>query len=110
MTVVKKGDMGDCMYIIAQGKVRVHDGERTLNFLEQGNIFGEMAVLDAETRVASVTAVADTCLLRLAQEPLYQLMDEQPDLARGIIRTLSGHLRARIQDMNVMQLGIAGQK
>ena len=110
VNVVKKGDLGDCMYIIVQGKVRVHDGEHTLNYLEEGKVFGEMAALDAEPRVASVTAVADTCLLQLAQEPLYQLMDEQPDLARGIIRTLSGHLRARIQDMNVMQLGIAGQK
>jgi HEAT repeat protein len=108
--IVEKGKVGDCMYIIMQGKVRVHDGDHTLNFLEEGNIFGEMAVLDSEPRVASVTAVADTRLLRLAQEPLYELIDEQPDLARGIIRTLSGHLRARIQDLNVLKAGITEQK
>lgn len=109
-TVFKKGELGDCMYIIVQGKVRVHDDDLTLNFLEDGKVFGEMAALDSEPRVASVTAVADTCLLRLAQEPLYELIDEQPDLARGIIRTLSGHLRARIQDMNALLAGIATQK
>ena len=109
-TIFKKGELGNCMYIIVQGKVRVHDDDLTLNFLEDGKVFGEMAALDSEPRVASVTAVADTCLLRLAQEPLYELIDEQPDLARGIIRTLSGHLRARIQDMNALLAGIATQK
>lgn len=28
--IIEKGEMGDCMYIISEGQVRVHDGERTL--------------------------------------------------------------------------------
>jgi hypothetical protein len=58
-TIINKGDLGDCMYVIVVGEVRVHDGERTLNHLGEGDVFGEMAVLDAEPRVASVTGVLD---------------------------------------------------
>ena len=107
-TIIQKGDLGDCMYIIVDGDVRVHDGENTLNHLGAGDVFGEMAVLDSEPRVASVTAATSTSLLRLAQEPLFALTDEQPEVARRIIRVLSRHLRARIQDINELhrQLGL----
>ena len=102
-TIFEKGDVGDCMYIIVEGEVRVHDGERTLNHLVADDVFGEMAVLDAEPRMASVTAMVDTHLLRLAQEPLFELTDEQPEVARRIIRVLSRHLRARVQDINELR-------
>jgi hypothetical protein len=99
-TIFEKGDAGDSMYIIVDGKVRVHDGGRTLNYLDEGDVFGEMAVLDTEPRVASVTAVEDTRLFRLDQEPFYELMDDRIEVTRGIIHVLSQHLRARVRDLN----------
>ena len=98
-TIFDKGDPGDCMYLIVDGEVRVHDGGQTLNHLHSGDVFGEMAVLDAEPRMASVTAVVDTQLLRLAQEPLYEVMDDRSEVGRGVIRVLSRHLRARALDL-----------
>jgi AAA family ATP:ADP antiporter len=102
-TIFEKGDLGDCMYIIAEGEVRVHDGERTLNHLAQGDVFGEMALLDPEPRVASVTAIEDTRLLRLDQEPFYELMNDRIEVVRGIIHVLSRHLRARVRDLNELE-------
>ncbi|UCC86755.1 MAG: cyclic nucleotide-binding domain-containing protein [Anaerolineales bacterium] len=99
-TIFRKGETGDCMYIIVDGEVRVHDGQRTLNHLGAGSVFGEMALLDSEPRVASVTTVTETRLLRLDQEPFYGLMDARIEVARGIIRVLSEHLRARVRDLN----------
>jgi hypothetical protein len=105
--ILQKGDLGDCMYVIVVGEVRVHDGERTLNHLGEGDVFGEMAVLDTEPRVASVTAVVDTRLLRLDQETLYELMDAHIDVAQGIIRVLSRHLRHRVKDLDDLRTGAA---
>jgi len=102
-TIFEKGDTGDCMYLIVGGEVRVHDGGRTLNHLQTGDVFGEMAVLDAEPRMASVTAVKDSQLLRLAQEPLYEVMEDRSEVGRGIIRVLSRHLRDRAQDLNELR-------
>ncbi len=47
MTIIRKGDHGDCLYVIAEGRVRVHDGEMTLHHLGPAEVFGEMALLDA---------------------------------------------------------------
>src|SRR4051794_8632518 len=98
--IVEKGDIGTCMYIVLEGQVRVHEGARTLNQLGQGEVFGEMAVLDSAPRSASVTAVKPTRLFRLDQEPLYILMAEHVEVARGIIRVLADHLRARVTDLS----------
>jgi HEAT repeat protein len=108
-TIFAKGDPGDCMFFIVSGQVRVHDGQHTLDTLGQGDIFGEMAILDPQPRMASVTAVEDTLLLRLDQEALYELMEDRPEVARGIIRVLSRRLRDRVQDLNELRdrLGVA---
>jgi CRP-like cAMP-binding protein len=98
-TIFDRGDRGDCMYIIVEGRVRVHDGELTLNYLGACDVFGEMALLDTEARVASVTAVEDTHLLRLDQVPFHSLMTSQAGVALGVIRVLSRRLRDRVRDM-----------
>ncbi len=102
--IMHKGDIGDSMYIIVSGRVRVHDGERALEFLGNRDIFGEMALLDAEPRSASVTAEAETHMLRLDQVLLYELMDDYSEVARAIIRVLSGKLRERVKDLGELAL------
>jgi hypothetical protein len=98
-TVVEKGDLGTCLYIVVEGEFRVHDGDYTLNQLREGDVFGEMAIFDAEPRSAWVTATADARLLRLDQEPVYELMEDRSEVARGVIQVLSRRLRAREQDL-----------
>jgi uncharacterized protein len=98
-TIFHKGDYGDCMYIIVRGRISIHDGELVLNMLGPLDVFGEMAILDSDPRVASATAVEETQLLRLAQEPFYKLMAHRTEFARGIIRVLNGHLRGRVRDV-----------
>lgn len=107
--VFEKGDLGDCMYLVYEGEVRVHDGEHTLNHLTDGDVFGEMALLDAEPRMASVTAVQDTLLLRLAQDSFFELMDDRPEVARGIIRVLSQRLRARARELAELRAQLEGE-
>lgn len=98
-TVFNKGDRGDSLYIIIDGKVRVHDGERLLNYLGERDVFGEMALLDPEPRSASVTVVEPARFFRLDQAPFYDLMAERPEVAIGIIRMLTSRLRNRVSDI-----------
>jgi ATP:ADP antiporter, AAA family len=101
--VFEKGEPGSSMFLIASGKVRVYDGGRTFNYLEEGDSFGEMAVLDPEPRSATVAAVEDTTLLKIDQSQLYELIESRLEVARGIIQVLSRHLRHRMQDLNRLQ-------
>ena len=53
-TICKEGDEADSMYVIIDGQVRVHSGERLLNYLGERDVFGEMALLNHRTRSADV--------------------------------------------------------
>ena len=66
-------------------------------------VFGEMALLDAEPRSASVTADEETLLLCLDQEDFFELMEDHSAIARGIIQVLSQRLRARTEDLSKLR-------
>lgn len=97
--IFAKGDLGKEMYIIVSGCVCIHDGERRLNTLGAYEVFGEMALLDAEPRSASATADEETLLLRLRQEEFFELMADHAAIARGVIVVLSQRLRARSDEV-----------
>ncbi len=98
-TIVTKGDPGDALYVVATGALTVHDGERALDRLGEGEVFGEMALLDAEPRSASVTAVEDSLLLRFEAEDFDDLIADYPAVAHAVIHVLSGRLRGRMADL-----------
>ena len=102
-TLFEKDATGDCVYIVDWGKLRVHDGERTLNDLSARDVVGEMAVLNTAPRVASVTAVEDSGLFRLDQDTLFEIMADYPVVMREIVRTLSVYLQnclRQVKDMD----------
>jgi HEAT repeat protein len=92
-TFIKEGEMGDCMYLVIEGQVRVHTGDHTIIVLNAGNSVGELAVLDPEPRSASVTTTEPTLLFRLDKKPFDEVMADRPEIAQGVIRTLSHRLR-----------------
>ena len=98
-TVFEKGELGDSLYMIVKGKVRVHDEDRTLNYLETGDVFGEMALLDPQPRSASVVAEQDTRFLCLDQRYFTQLLIKRGEVGVSIMRVLTSHLRARERDL-----------
>ena len=91
--IFRKGDPGDSLYVIGEGRVSVHDGVRTIRELSQSEFFGELSLLDSEPRSASVTALDRTLVFRLAQESFYALVSEQPVIAHAINRELCRKIR-----------------
>ncbi|HEX6169280.1 MAG TPA: cyclic nucleotide-binding domain-containing protein [Chitinophagaceae bacterium] len=91
--IFKEGETGDCMYIIQQGNIKIHKGNTTLAILKDKEVFGELSLLDADTRSASATAETDCILYKIDQEPFYELMDERPEVAKGFIKILCQRLR-----------------
>ena len=93
ITLFKKGDSGNCMYFIYSGKVSIHDERHQLAELSENEIFGELSLLDSETRSASATTVTDCILLKIEQEPFYDVVAINTDILKGIMRTLCRRLR-----------------
>ena len=92
--VIREGEMGDALYLVVEGRVRVRKGEREVAELGEREVFGEMALLDPAPRSATVEAATDVTLLRIRREDFADVMAEKPDIARGVIQVLTRRLRA----------------
>ena len=91
--IFEEDEPGDCMYIILTGQIEIHKGKTMLAVLQEKEVFGELSLLDAETRSATATAKTDCILFKIDQEPFYELIDTRPEVARGFIKILSRRLR-----------------
>ncbi len=95
--IVRQGEKGDCMYVIQEGQVEVlrEEGgkEQHLMFLEQGEFFGEMAVIESEVRSATVRAKGASRILTVDKKNFLSRIHEDPSLAYRIVQTMSGRIR-----------------
>jgi CRP/FNR family transcriptional regulator, cyclic AMP receptor protein len=95
--IFAEGESGDALFLVIDGKVRVHKQDRMIAELGERECFGEMALLDAAPRSATVTALSETNLLKITREDFEDIMSEKPEIAMGIIKVLTRRLRDAIR-------------
>ncbi len=90
-TIFRRGETGDALYLIVEGSVAVLASDRAddaetivLARLAEGQSFGEIAVLTGEPRTATVAALTDVELLKIAKEPFDELLDCSPRLRQAV--------------------------
>lgn len=93
VTLFNKGDQGNCMYFIYSGHISIHEGQHQIALLAENEIFGELSLLDSESRSASATTQTDCILLKIEQEPFYDVIASSTEILKGIMRTLCKRLR-----------------
>ena len=96
--LIRRGDAGDSLYVIDEGNVKIvtvdaQGGELVINRCGPGETIGEMSLFDREPRSADVIALEDTSVLELKHDAFFDLLDQRPDLALNIIRSISSRLR-----------------
>ena len=96
--IFREGDPGSAMFVIADGAVKVEKGGKEIANLGPGDFFGEMALLEYAERTATVTATEDTLLLVLDTDSFTDLVMEYPEIALGVMRTLSRRLRKHLAE------------
>lgn len=91
--VMRKGDVGDELYVVVGGEVEIRraDGEKVR--LGEKAVFGDLAALDPEPRVADVIAATPTHVLALSNDQLLSLFESNTEIASGVISALVGRLR-----------------
>ncbi len=92
-SIFSKNDIGDCMYIVQSGSVRIHDGAYTFAILKENEVFGELSLLDSETRSASATCTEGSVLLKLDQLPFYKILSKDQEVLKGILQMLCRRIR-----------------
>ena len=105
----QKGDAGDALYGVRRGQIRIEtgasDGSRlTLNFMGPGDLFGEVAVLDGQSRTADATAGEPSELFVLRREDFLAFLEREPKVAIKIIMLLCQRIRWKSERMEKSML------
>ncbi len=93
--IIRKGEPGDAMYLIASGAVEV-DAPAGKIRLEEGNFFGEMALLTRDRRSATVTAIKSTDLLVLDCDDFHRFIDRNPEIGAQVRAVAQGRTAGRV--------------
>jgi len=96
--IVREGEPGHELYLLLEGEVEVWAGyggpsPKLLNRLTAVSYFGEMAVLDDETRTATIVVARDVRVASLAGERLKDLVFSMPEMAFEIFREIIARVR-----------------
>ncbi len=109
------GDHADAAYVISRGKVNIvitsPDGkELILAVLGEGQIFGEMGLLEAAPRSAAVVAATSVELLSISRADFERLLDRHPRIARKLLTVISQRLRrANAKMESLAYMDVAGR-
>ena len=104
--IIQENDLGETAYVITQGQVEVTkalQGQKVhLAYLEAGETFGEMSMIDEKPRSATVTAVTETLVSEIRRDDFFESFQTDPKVALQLLKVLFERLReadARILDL-----------
>jgi CRP/FNR family cyclic AMP-dependent transcriptional regulator len=96
--IFHQGDPGDALHVITEGAVKIllpsaEGDEAIIATLQQGDFFGELALLDGQPRSATATTVEPTETLSLPRDVFHELLDKHPELRDALFAALATLLR-----------------
>ena len=107
--VLTEGEMGDSLFMIQSGKVKVFIGDEdgreiTLKILGPGDFFGEMSMIDKQPRSASVTTIEAAAFLVLSNAAFERCVEEAPRIANMVMRVLAQRVREADRKIGTLAL------
>ncbi len=98
-SIFSEGDEGNWAYLVQSGSVEIYklapDGsERILALLGPGRLFGEMALIDDQPRMAGARAKGETTLVLIDRDHLLKTVRNSPPLVRELLQNFSNNLRS----------------
>jgi CRP-like cAMP-binding protein len=105
--IIRQGDTGDCMFVIQEGRVSVvkelDSGEVELAVRGPGEFFGEMALFEHETRMATVRAIEKARVLTIDKKSFLRRVHEDPSLAFHLVQALSARVRQLSEEVHRLE-------
>ena len=96
--IIRQGELGEYIYAVQEGelevvKTRKDGGEIRVAVLQAGDIFGEMAIIEKESRSATVRTLTEARLLTVDKKTFMSRVHEDPSLAFNIVRMMAKRIR-----------------
>ena len=95
--LVKVGDFEACAFLVSRGEAEAFRGGKVVGTFGPGEVFGELALLTAKARTASVVARTDMVVLVLEPAAFQKALEASPRLAMRVLQAVGGRL-AEIED------------
>jgi CRP/FNR family transcriptional regulator, cyclic AMP receptor protein len=103
-TIFAKGDTGTSLFAVSSGMVQMitpsAEGKSAVfNLIGEGEIFGEIALLDGKARTADAIAFTDCALMTIERRDFIPLLRSFPDVTIAVIEVLCSRLRRTTQQV-----------
>jgi CRP/FNR family transcriptional regulator, cyclic AMP receptor protein len=95
-----EGDAPDALYLVTRGRIAIintnpiDQRESVVALMEDGDLFGELGMLDDGVRSAMARALEPSAVFEIPYEPVLQMFRDHPELLWNVTRLLAGRLRA----------------
>ena len=89
----REGDPAQELYVVKSGTVEIRHGDKVLETLQEGGIFGELALIDAAPRSATVIAKTDASVVPVGEKQFLFMVSHTPHFALNVMRVLARRLR-----------------
>ena len=98
--IYKADDSSDAMYLVLEGKVKLHRDGKEITMAGEKEVFGTWALFDEDLRIVTATALEDSKLLCIYREDFYDLLADNVDITQGIFKTFVKKMRKLIDIVN----------
>lgn len=107
--IINEGDQANAMFICTSGKVKVYVSDENgkefvLNSMGPGEYFGELSLLDDETRSASVITTDKSTFSILYKDDFSKVVLNHPDIALVLLRNLASRIRKLTENVKTLAL------
>jgi len=92
--IFAEGDSGDRAYLIQDGQVEIIKNGVALATLSKGELFGEMALVDDQPRMATAQALADTSVVIISRDAFREKLAKADPFIRGLLNIFVRNIRA----------------
>lgn len=92
-----EGEGPDAIYMVVDGKVRLHRNGEEISIVSNKQGFGTWALFDSEPRLATATAVEDSLILKISKEDFLDLLSDHTSITESVFRALVKQIRGIVE-------------
>lgn len=97
--LIREGEANDKMFVILSGELEVRVGGRAVASLHEGDLFGELSMIDKEPASGDVVALGSGEFVTLDERRFLVVSQQNPFFTMGLLRVVSAKLRAMNQSV-----------
>jgi CRP-like cAMP-binding protein len=102
-TIFTSGEPADSMFVVTRGEVDIMADGKVIDHLTDGEVFGEMSLIDKVPRSADAVASTDCEIIKIDEARFLYMTENTPMFALKVMRIITSRLRDRMADLKELR-------